>query len=187
MSDKRDLDALRKWAGEGQASLMPGVVLSSWKDIAKYLGKSVRTVERWEQVYGLPVFHRANKLVAAFPAELDQWLRTWKQRKAPVLREFVEEIKTMLDETDTRGKMKKLTEKEIQIMQKTIAAFEDNMAARAKYNLDDADSFFMLMNLNMEIFEMETKFHGGKLDAIKARLGVLMLMNESMVEYPRGL
>src|SRR3984885_4315700 len=30
-------------------------VLSSWKDIARYLGKGVRTVQRWERHLGLPV------------------------------------------------------------------------------------------------------------------------------------
>ena len=30
-------------------------ILSSWKEIAAYLGKGVRTVQRWEARYGLPV------------------------------------------------------------------------------------------------------------------------------------
>jgi hypothetical protein len=77
--------------------------------------------------------------------------------------------------------MKKLTEQEIQLMQKTIQAFEENIAVRAKYNLSDAEGFFMLMGLDLELFEMETKFHGGKLDAIKARLGALILLNENML------
>jgi hypothetical protein len=32
----------------------PSALLSSWKDIAKYTGKGVRTVQRWERE-GLPV------------------------------------------------------------------------------------------------------------------------------------
>ena len=32
-------------------------VLNSWKEIASYLGRSVRTVQRWEREFGLPV-HR---------------------------------------------------------------------------------------------------------------------------------
>ena len=36
-------------------------VFSSWKEIAAYLGKGVRTVQRWEAVLGLPVHHRRNK------------------------------------------------------------------------------------------------------------------------------
>ncbi len=54
------------------------VVLGSWKEIANYLGKGVRTVQRWERCSGLPV-HRpsgsSKGVVLAFPAELDRWAR----------------------------------------------------------------------------------------------------------------
>jgi len=54
------------------------VVLGSWKEIANYLGKGVRTVQRWERCSGLPV-HRpsgsSKGVVLAFPAELDKWAR----------------------------------------------------------------------------------------------------------------
>ncbi len=53
-------------------------VLNSWKEIATYLGRSVRTVQRWEQDLSLPV-HRPRggerTAVVAFPRELDEWLR----------------------------------------------------------------------------------------------------------------
>ena len=59
-------------------------VLNSWKEIAVYLGRGVRTVQRWEANLGLPV-HRPNghirSAVIAFRGELDEWLR-----KAPQLR-----------------------------------------------------------------------------------------------------
>ena len=35
----------------------PGTRLNGWKEIATHLGKGVRTGQRWERVYGLPV-HR---------------------------------------------------------------------------------------------------------------------------------
>jgi hypothetical protein len=51
-------------------------VLGSWKEIAAYLGKGVRTVQRWETELALPV-HRPLKarrgIVMAFPRELDKW------------------------------------------------------------------------------------------------------------------
>lgn len=51
--------------------------LDSWKEIASYLGRDVRTVIRWEQTRGLPV-HRvpggALSRVFAYPDELDRWL-----------------------------------------------------------------------------------------------------------------
>jgi hypothetical protein len=50
--------------------------LESWKEIAAYLGRDVRTVQRWERAENLPV-HRLqhSKLgsVYAYAAELDAW------------------------------------------------------------------------------------------------------------------
>lgn len=49
--------------------------LTGWKEVANYLGKSVRTVQRWERVSGLPV-HRVQPLgevVYAFRSEIDSW------------------------------------------------------------------------------------------------------------------
>jgi hypothetical protein len=55
-------------------------VLSSWKDIAKYMGKGVRTVQRWEHHLGLPV-RRPNgashkSAVLLDRSDLDTWLAT---------------------------------------------------------------------------------------------------------------
>jgi len=50
----------------------------SWKEIASYLGKTVRTVQRWERVKGLPVHrhgHAKNGSIYAFQSDIDQWLR----------------------------------------------------------------------------------------------------------------
>lgn len=53
-------------------------ILSSWKEIATFLGKGVRTVQRWEDTLGLPVHRPAGpkrNIVFAKTAELDAWLR----------------------------------------------------------------------------------------------------------------
>ena len=53
-------------------------ILSSWKEIAGYIGRSVRTVQRWERELGLPVHRPSAKnegVVVALPAELDAWVR----------------------------------------------------------------------------------------------------------------
>lgn len=53
--------------------------LESWKEIAAYLGRSVRTVQRWEKENGLPV-HRAPwegaERVHAFAGELERWMHS---------------------------------------------------------------------------------------------------------------
>lgn len=53
--------------------------LESWKEIADYLRRDVRTVQRWEKVEGLPVhrhFHERRGSPYAFRTELDSWCRT---------------------------------------------------------------------------------------------------------------
>jgi hypothetical protein len=63
-------------------------VLGSWKEIAAYLGKGVRTVQRWENDLGLPVRRpngAAKGLVYASPDELERWLANqWGKRGNPL-------------------------------------------------------------------------------------------------------
>jgi GAF domain len=65
-------DALRSCA---TSVVLP--VLSGWKDIANYLGRGVRTVQRYEQELGLPIRRNTGKLkgsVVASQSELDSWV-----------------------------------------------------------------------------------------------------------------
>ena len=52
-------------------------VLTSWKEVAAYLGTGVRTVQRWEKDDGLPIRRIAgtSKIVVS-RAELDLWLKS---------------------------------------------------------------------------------------------------------------
>lgn len=53
--------------------------LDSWKEIASFLHRDVRTVQRWEKTAGLPVHrHAATRLRTAFAyrSELETWWRT---------------------------------------------------------------------------------------------------------------
>jgi hypothetical protein len=52
-------------------------IISGWKDIANYLGKGVRTVQRYERELGLPVRRPAGRVagsVIATKAELECWI-----------------------------------------------------------------------------------------------------------------
>lgn len=52
-------------------------LLDSWKDIAAYLGRGVRTVQRWENNLYLPIRRPPGKprnSIVAFKSELDRWL-----------------------------------------------------------------------------------------------------------------
>jgi TolB-like protein/Flp pilus assembly protein TadD len=59
--------------------------LDSWKEIAAYLRRDVRTVQRWEQNEGLPVHRKRHGTlgsVFAFEQELDAWWNEDRSREA---------------------------------------------------------------------------------------------------------
>jgi predicted DNA-binding transcriptional regulator AlpA len=52
-------------------------ILNSWKEIARYLGRGVRTVQRWERDMGLPVRRprgRDRSAVVALRSDIDAWV-----------------------------------------------------------------------------------------------------------------
>ncbi len=58
-----------------------GEVFTSWKEIANFLGKGVRSVQRWERTLGLPVTRpdgdSAHTIVAR-RGDLEAWLaKSW--------------------------------------------------------------------------------------------------------------
>ncbi len=59
-------------------------ILNGWKEVASYLGRGVRTVQRWQQL-GLPV-HRPQatdrSAVTALTAELDAWVAAGPTRES---------------------------------------------------------------------------------------------------------
>jgi Tol biopolymer transport system component len=60
--------------------------LDSWKEIASYLKRSVRTVHRWENEEGLPVHRQLHKdlgSVFAYKRELDAWSGARSVRASP--------------------------------------------------------------------------------------------------------
>jgi hypothetical protein len=62
------------------------VRLNGWKEIATYLGKSVRTAQRWERIYNLPVHrlgHEGGEIVWADSDDLDVWLRSQSVNATP--------------------------------------------------------------------------------------------------------
>lgn len=55
------------------------IVLNSWKEIASYVGRGVRTVQRWEADLGMPVRRpraKSRSAVLAMSDEIDAWLRS---------------------------------------------------------------------------------------------------------------
>jgi hypothetical protein len=65
-------------------SAAPPAVLNGWKDIANYLGKGVRTIQRYEIELGLPVRRPARKVkgsVFATVEEIDAWVNGIPRKK----------------------------------------------------------------------------------------------------------
>jgi len=79
------LGSCRGWVAESRrraVHILPTVArrLESWKEIAVYFDRRVRTVQRWEKEEGLPVHrhaHRRRGTVYAWSHELDAW---WESR-----------------------------------------------------------------------------------------------------------
>lgn len=58
--------------------------MESWKEIAAYLNRTVRTVQRWEREQRLPVHrlvHHKLATIYAYPEELDRW---WQERRTTI-------------------------------------------------------------------------------------------------------
>jgi predicted DNA-binding transcriptional regulator AlpA len=54
-------------------------ILNSWKEIAAYVGRGIRTLQRWERDHGFPVHRPSGKqrsAVFAVTSEVDKWLKT---------------------------------------------------------------------------------------------------------------
>jgi len=52
-------------------------ILNSWKEIAVYLGRGLRTVQRWERELALPVRRprgKSRSAVLALRKEIDEWI-----------------------------------------------------------------------------------------------------------------
>ena len=55
--------------------------LDSWKEIAAYLGRGVRTVQRWEREEGLPVHRLAHEKRGSIYARRDELAAWWESRR----------------------------------------------------------------------------------------------------------
>jgi len=65
-------------------------ILRSWKEISAYAGASVRTLQRWEREFRLPIRRIATKkgsVVFAFRADLDTWFRARTQTAEMTVRD----------------------------------------------------------------------------------------------------
>ena len=91
-------------------------VFTSWKEIAQYLDKGVRTAQRWEQEEGLPVRRldgEGSGKVLAFADEIDLWkhsatTQNGDQSERSRLLARVEQL--LAENEDLRGKLNAVPE-----------------------------------------------------------------------------
>jgi len=80
--------------GGGGAKPLPEGLLDGWKQIAEYLGRTERTVQRWEKNKGLPVRRlqadspEEQPRVFAYKSELDLW---WKEHQTKLKEDAAED------------------------------------------------------------------------------------------------
>ncbi len=101
----------------------PPQFLSGWKDIANYLGKGVRTVQRYEWELGLPVRRPAGKSrgsVVVTRVEVDAWVAASPIREAfyvsrpmPETAEFTQTIMSGVKEMRRLGAQLAALRKEV--------------------------------------------------------------------------
>jgi hypothetical protein len=119
----------------------PIEVLSCWKDIAAYMGKGVRTVQRYERELKLPVRRPAGKTrgtVLAFKAEIDAWIKARPVRES--FRRSIHGIENgailgaLSQETMqtrlVREEMRRLREETIQLRRELTTAREELRSSR---------------------------------------------------------
>jgi TolB-like protein/Flp pilus assembly protein TadD len=85
-----------------EGSPLPDKKLDSWKEIADYLDREVRTVQRWEKSESLPVHrheHQKKSTVYAYAGELDEWRRKRQPKDDPEADAAFEPEPEEVDET----------------------------------------------------------------------------------------
>ena len=119
---------------------MNGEVLNSWKEIAAYMGRGVRTVQRWEQELGLPVRRPRGKersAVIALKPDIDRWLQQTPQQTLRFEGRSVAEGQTWLN-----SNRKVLMERTLLLMQESARVKEkvaNTLAITAKLRQQQAE------------------------------------------------
>lgn len=110
-----------------QFATKPGL-LNSWKEIACYLGRGVRTAQRWERL-GLPVRRVSrgrHSPVIAHAADIDAWLNFDREQSFATLRVRRQQIQAF-------------SERAAQKIYATLRSSDSSVEALAKIISDEFD------------------------------------------------
>jgi phage terminase Nu1 subunit (DNA packaging protein) len=90
-------------------------ILNSWKEIAVYMGRAVRTVQRWERECDFPVHRPRGKkrsAVFALSKEIDTWLENCPQSTEDINHELPNDTlnvqRKIFDESLPNGEARKV-------------------------------------------------------------------------------
>jgi hypothetical protein len=86
--------------------------LDSWKEIAAYLNRNVRTVQRWEKREGLPIHrhvHERASSVSAYKKEIDAWQKQ-RSRVSDEITENQRELELVIEQLRTKLLVKRMRE-----------------------------------------------------------------------------
>ena len=72
----------RQDTSEHQEENTQAEFLVGWKEIASYVGRGVRTVQRWNNELGLPVVRQPDGPVRARRSKVDAWLHSLPTKPA---------------------------------------------------------------------------------------------------------
>jgi hypothetical protein len=124
----------------------PDRILNSWKEISEYLGRGIRTVQRWESLYGMPVHRPAGhprSAVVTTTRELDHWLTSPALTKrlageanaliGQSLSRLQERFETMQVKLEsTRLQMNEVRSRSVALRQQIRASRDSHTAARQR-------------------------------------------------------
>ncbi len=109
--------------------------LTSWKEIGQYLGKGVRTVQRWEREASLPVRRNvppSRPALLAIPEELDEWMRSRTRGPTiPVAETLRKELTTLREENSELRKRVEFVEARVFGSRKRLSEVAETERSRS--------------------------------------------------------
>jgi hypothetical protein len=110
-------------------------ILTGWKEISTYLSRGVRTVQRWELTYGMPVRRQRGEVrsVFAFADEVDAWPKRAEPKARPYVRPTVLSVDIM---TPTALSDLKLATEGAKFNVLTAFTYPELIATAARYDVD---------------------------------------------------
>jgi len=117
-------------------------VFTSWKEIAQYLGKGVRTAQRWEQEAGLPVRRQHGEgkgKVLAFAEEIEGWKHsaTAQDDDQPERIRLLEEVERLLTENEDMRRKLKAVQQASYPPTNVLASSDERLFSRCRLLLAD--------------------------------------------------